>query len=198
VGFDLDMTLVDSRPVSRRALESMAGDCELDIDALMARYGLPLDAWLPAGADHAMFHLLQEEGLALAEPMPGAFAAVEAVRRSGDRVVVVTASQAAIVGDMLAAVGLRVDALHTGVWAAAKAGPLRRERCWAFVGDHASDMHAARAAGAIGVGVATGTTAPAGADVELADLTAFPAWFEEHSRATAGALRWRRRGSARR
>jgi phosphoglycolate phosphatase len=189
------MTLVDSRPVSRHALESMAGDCELDVDALMARYGLPLDAWLPAGADHVMFHSLQERGIALAEPMPGAVAAVAAVRRSGDRVVVVTASQVAIVADMLDAVGLRVDVVHTGVWAAAKAGPLRRERCWAFVGDHAGDMDAARAAGAIGVGVATGTTAPAGADVELADLMAFPAWLEEH-RATAA--RSPRRGSARR
>jgi phosphoglycolate phosphatase len=180
VGFDLDMTLVDSRPVSRRALESMAADCDLDIDALMARYGLPLDAWLPAGADHATFRLLQAQGLTLAEPMPGAVAAVAAVRRSGDRVVVVTASQAAIVADMLDAVGLRVDAVHTAVWAMAKAQPLRRERCWAFVGDHAGDMDAARAAEAIAVGVATGTTAPVGADFELADLTAFPAWLEHH------------------
>jgi phosphoglycolate phosphatase len=178
------MTLVDSRPVSRRALESMAGDCELDVDALMARYGLPLEDWLPAGADHAAFRALQAQDLALAEPMPGAAAAVAAVRRSGDRVVVVTASQAAIVVHMLDAVGLRVDALHTAVWAAAKAKPLRSERCWAYVGDHAGDMDAARAAEAIAVGVATGTTAPTGADVELADLTVFPAWLERH-RATA-------------
>lgn len=180
MAFDLDMTLVDSRPVSRRALESMASDHghDLDVDALMARYGVPLSQWLPVGGAGALFSSLQPRDVSRAEPMPGALAAIEAVRGSGGRVVVVTASPATIAADMLAAVGLWADAVHAGVWAAAKAGPLRDEGCWAFVGDHAEDMRAARAAGSVAVGVATGTSRPTGADVELDDLTAFPTWLE--------------------
>jgi phosphoglycolate phosphatase len=180
VGFDLDMTLVDSRPVSRRALESLVTTHghDLDVAMLMSQYGLPLGEWLPAGADAALFRSLQLQDLSSAELMPGALAAVEAVRRSGSRVVVVTAASAVIAGAMLSAVGLCVDGLRADVWASGKAQPLRAARCWAFVGDHADDMLAARAAGSIAIGVATGTSRPAGADVELEDLTAFPAWLD--------------------
>jgi phosphoglycolate phosphatase len=180
VGFDLDMTLVDSRPVSRRALESLASEHghDLEIEALMALYGLPLAQWLPPGTDSALFRSLQLQDVSSTELMPGALAAVEAVRRSGGRVVVVTAAPAAIAAGMLGAVGLGVDGLHADVWATGKVRPLRAERCWAFVGDHADDMRAARDAGSIAIGVATGTSRPAGADVELEDLTAFPAWLE--------------------
>jgi hypothetical protein len=44
-------------------------------------------------------------------------------------------------------------------------------------GDHADDMAAARRAGAIAIGVATGTSRPVGADVELEDLNAFVPWL---------------------
>jgi len=179
VGFDLDMTLVDSRPVSRRALDRLAAEHvqDLDVDALMAVYGLPLSQWLPVGVDGALFRSLQLKDLSSEVAMPGALSAVEAVRRSDDRVVVVTSAPAMIATKMLQAVGLCVDRLRTNVWAGGKVGPLREERCWAFVGDHADDMVAAHHAGAIAIGVATGTSRPTGADFELDDLTGFPAWL---------------------
>jgi len=111
--------------------------------------------------------------------MPGALAAVQAVRRSGDRVVVITAAPGAIAIAMLSAVGLGVDRIRADVWAGGKVQPLRDERCWAFVGDHADDMAAARDAGAIAVGVTTGTSRPAGADVELENLEAFATWLAD-------------------
>lgn len=179
VGFDLDMTLVDSRPVSRHALERMAAEPgqDLDVEALMAAYGLPLSQWLPVGVDSARFRSLQLQDISSAASMPGALSAVEAVRQFGARVVVVTSAPAAIATKMLQAVGLNVDRLRTDVWAAGKVGPLREERCWAFVGDHADDMLAARHAESIAIGVATGTSPPTGADVELDDLTGFPTWL---------------------
>jgi len=181
VGFDLDMTLVDSRPVSRRALERLASDHghDLDVDALMALYGLPLSRWLPAGADEALFRSLQPQDISSTESMPGALAAVEAVRQSGGRVVVVTAAPGAIATEMLSAVGLTVDRVRADVWAAGKVQPLREEKCWAFVGDHSDDMSAARDAAAIAIGVATGTSRPAGADVELEDLNALVTWLAD-------------------
>src|SRR5689334_2299117 len=185
IGFDLDMTLVDSRPVSRRALERLVAEhgARLDLDALVASYGLPLTTWLPAGVDGTLFRALQAQDVALAAPMPGAREAVAAARRAGADVVVITAATAAIADAMLAAAGLRADRLRADVWAGGKVDPLREEGCWAFVGDHADDMQAARAAGAIAVGVETGTSRPDGAQVRLADLTAFAPWLA--SRPTA-------------
>jgi len=43
-------------------------------------------------------------------------------------------------------------------------------------------MLAARQAGVIAVGVKTGSSQPSGADIELDDLTAFPAWLKHRSR----------------
>lgn len=174
------MTLVDSRPVSQRALERLVAehDYDLDIGSLMARYGLPLSQWLPAGSDHALFRSLQAEDTSGAESMPGAPAAVAAVRRLGGRVVVVTAAPGEIAVEMLRALGIVVDGVRADVWAAGKVEPLREEKCWAFVGDHADDMSAARQAGAIAIGVATGMSPPIGADVEFEDLNAFAVAFE--------------------
>jgi len=197
IGFDLDMTLVDSRAVSRRALQRLVGEHghELDVDALMKRYGLPPASWLPAGTNLELFRRLQLEELPLTAPMPGARAAVTAVRRAGCRAVVITAAPARVAAPMLTAAGLAVDALHADGWGAGKAVPLYEERCWAFVGDHPDDMLAARRAGAVAVGVATGMAAPTGADVVLNDLSAFPEWLRagaaaHRPHATGGGPRW--------
>jgi phosphoglycolate phosphatase-like HAD superfamily hydrolase len=179
VGFDLDMTLVDSRPVSRRALERLVaeGHRALDVTALMDAYGVPVDRWLPTSADVARFRRLQHEEVGAVEALPGARAALDAVRGHGWRAAVISAAPADLVAAMLRHAGLDVDAVHGDVWATGKVAPLARERCWAFVGDHADDMAAARAAGAVAVGVATGTTVPADCDVLLADLTHLPGWI---------------------
>jgi phosphoglycolate phosphatase-like HAD superfamily hydrolase len=107
IAFDLDMTLVDSRPVSQRALERL------------------------------------------------------------------------VALGMLQAAGLHVDRLHPDAWGAKKVEPIRAERCWAFVGDHRDDMLAGRQAGAIAIGVNSGTSPPIGAQVELEDLAAFPSWLAD-------------------
>lgn len=174
------MTLVDSRPVSQRALERLVSDhgYRLDIDRLIANYGLPLSRWLPGTSDHTLFRSLQGEEIARVKAMPGAASALEAIHRSGCRSVVVTAAPLEIAREMLRAAGLDVDAVRADVWGAGKVPPLREEGSWAFVGDHADDMKAARVAGAVAVGVATGTSRPLGADIELDDLRGFPAWFE--------------------
>lgn len=194
VGLDLDMTLVDSRAVSRRALERLVTDhgCDLDVDGLMGRYGGPPAGWLPAGTDVGLFRRLQLEEISLTAPMPGASEAVAAIRRAGCRAVVITAARGDVADRMLHAAGLAVDGLRAGAWGAGKAPLLRAESCWAFVGDHADDMAAARQAGALAIGVATGTTPPSGADVQLDELSAFPAWLARRSRSARAQLHARR------
>lgn len=196
VGLDLDMTLVDSRAVSRRALQRLVFEHghELDVEALMERYGLPPAGWLPAGTNVELFRQLQLQELGLTAPMPGARAAVAAIREAGCRAVVVTAASASVATRMLTTAGLAVHAVHADVWGTDKAVALREERCRAFVGDHPDDMLAARRAGAVAVGVATGTIAPAGADVVLNDLNAFEEWL----RAGAAAHRRHATGGGRR
>jgi phosphoglycolate phosphatase len=178
------MTLVDSRPVSQRALERMVSEhgADLDIETLMSGYGLPLSRWLPADADGVLFRALQAQDIRLALPMPGAHAALGAVRDAGARPVVVTSAPRAIAAGMLEAAGLPVDCVRADAWGAEKATPIREENCWAFVGDHADDMVAACQAGVIAIGVNTGTSPPSGALVELDDLSAFPAWLASQSR----------------
>jgi phosphoglycolate phosphatase len=179
VAFDLDMTLVDSRPCSERALHEMVARHrhDLDVEALMASYGLPLAQWLPPGTDHQLFRALQHESLPQVKSMPGAREALDSVRAAGARVVVITAAPAPIADAMLDLLDLAADALHAEVWASGKVAPLRSESCEIFVGDHPDDMQAARGAGAIAVGEATGVTPPLGADVVLDDLTHFPSWL---------------------
>jgi phosphoglycolate phosphatase len=181
IAFDLDMTLVDSRPVSQRALERLVREhgAQLDIDTLMSAYGVPLPRWLPANIDGALFRRLQAQDIALAVAMRGAGGALAAVRQAGARVVVVTSSPVAIAIGMLGAAGLDVDRVHPDAWGAHKVEPIRAENCWAFVGDHPDDMHAALQAGVIAVGVYSGTSRPIGAQIELDDLTAFPSWLAE-------------------
>jgi phosphoglycolate phosphatase len=140
-----------------------------------------LSRWLPADVDGSLFRMLQSQDIALAQPMRGARAALDAVRRTADRIVVVTSAPLSIAAGMLRASGLSIDRLRTDVWGAAKAEPLREERCWGFVGDHADDMLAARRAGVVGIGVGTGTSQPLGADVDLEDLSDFPAWLATRS-----------------
>jgi phosphoglycolate phosphatase len=183
IAFDLDMTLVDSRPVSQRALERLVCEygAQLDIDTLMSTYGLPLARWLPASIDGALFRTLQAQDIALAVAMPGAAAALAAVREAGARAVVVTSAPLAIALGMLWAAGLRVDGLHPDAGGAQKVEPIRAEKCWAFVGDHPDDMLAGRRAGVIAVGVNSGTSRPIGAQVELEDLRGFPSWLADRT-----------------
>jgi phosphoglycolate phosphatase-like HAD superfamily hydrolase len=187
IAFDLDMTLVDSRPVSQRALERLVSEygAHLNIEMLMSAYGIPLSRWLPANIDGVLFRTLQAQDIALAVPLPGAHVAVAAVSEAYARTVVVTSAPIAIATGMLRSTGLCVDTVRASVWAEDKGKPIREEKCWAFVGDHADDMLAAQQAGVIAVGVNTGTSRPLGAHVELDDLTAFPTWLATGSRATS-------------
>ncbi|MCU1674235.1 MAG: haloacid dehalogenase domain protein hydrolase [Frankiales bacterium] len=187
VGFDLDMTLVDTRPGVHWSMTRLSEELGVPIDAdvVVSRLGPPLEVelahWLPesqvsAAADRFR-QLMAEAGAANCSALRGAAEAVAAVRGSAGRVVVVTAKQAVLAEQTLAAVGLEVDAVHGWLWGAAKGEALLTEGAAVYVGDHPHDVDGARVAGALSVGVRTGGTPPLEADVLLDDLTDFPAWW---------------------
>ncbi len=195
VGFDLDMTLIDTTPGFGATLTALGAELGVDFptEQMTARLGPPLDAMLadhlPAEAVAAAVDRFRAlyPGLAIAPVplLPGAADAVAAVRRQRGRVVVVTGKftpNARLHADHL---GLDLDHLEGEVWGVGKADVLRREGATVYVGDHVHDVEGALAAGATSVSVLTGGCSSAellaaGTHVVLDDLTAFPDWLDGH------------------
>ncbi|MEU4683593.1 HAD family hydrolase [Streptomyces xinghaiensis] len=192
VGFDLDMTLIDSRPGIKAAFDVLADltGTSIDTDLVVSRLGPPLEHelahWFPADRVDAVAGLYRDiyprYAIGPALPMPGAREAVEAVREAGGRAVVVTAKYEPNAVLHLEHLGIEPDAVVGSLWAEAKAEALRTHGAAYYVGDHTGDVRGARTAGALSIAVPTGPCdaeelRSAGADVVLDDLTAFPGWL---------------------
>ncbi|MEU4559282.1 HAD family hydrolase [Actinoplanes sp. NPDC023936] len=194
VGFDLDMTLIDSRPGIREAYRALTARTGVHVDADLAvsRLGPPLRTELghwfpPAEIEDAVVTyraLYQELAIEPTVPMKGAAEALDAVRAAGLRVVVVTSKLGRLAGLHLDHLGMRADELAGDLFAEGKASALVEHGVRWYVGDHVADMVAARTAGVPGIGVATGPCseaelAEAGATYVLPDLTHFPTLLDE-------------------
>ena len=192
VGFDLDMTLVDSRPGIAATLHALAAETGRPIDAevVVNRLGPTVEdelaCWFPRDEVLPAADRFRELYAALGVPgtrlLPGAADAVGAVRALGGRTLVVTAKYEPNAHACLAHVGLAVDAVYGWRFGAAKGETLAAEGADLFVGDTPHDVAGARAAGACAVAVPTGPhlaseLRDAGADVVLASLTDFGAWL---------------------
>lgn len=199
VGFDLDMTLIDSRPGIKAVFDRLAAETGVWIDSelVVTRLGPPLDEelanWFPPERVAEMGELYRalypEYAIAPTAAMPGAAEAVAAVRATGGRPVVVTAKYGPNAELHLAHVGIDAE-VRGWLWAEAKAEALLEYGASVYVGDHTGDVRGARTAGALSVAVTTGPCdaaelRAAGADVVLNDLTEFPAWFAAHNAAAA-------------
>ncbi|MEU3184551.1 HAD family hydrolase [Streptomyces sp. NPDC006923] len=193
VGFDLDMTLIDSRPGIRAAYLALSAETGVPIDADLAvtRLGPPLELelahWFPehriAEVGDRYREIYPTFAIAPTPALPGAREAVAAVQELGGRAIVVTAKHEPNARLHLSHLGIEPDAVVGWLWAEAKARALREHGATVYVGDHTGDVRGARTAGALSVAVPTGPCDEeelrvAGADVILADLTAFPAWLE--------------------
>jgi phosphoglycolate phosphatase len=192
VGFDLDMTLIDSRPGIHATYTALAERTGTYIDAGLAvtRLGPPLAEelrhWFPAREVPAAADLYREmyprTAIAATPALPGAREAIAAVRDAGGRAIVVTAKYEPNAKLHLAHLGIEPDAVIGDLWAEQKAQALLEHEAAVYVGDHEGDIRAARAAGTVSVAVATGPydagrLRALGADVVLPDLTAFPDWL---------------------
>jgi len=210
VGFDLDMTLVDSgagiAATLRVALTDVLGvSPDLTDDQIRPWIGIPLEdtvlGLVPAADPEAVVHRYRETyavtGVPLTHLLPGVRETLRTIRDAGGRVLIVSAKAPAGVHEVLEHVGLASgehapDVVVGGLFAEAKGDRLLAEGADVYVGDHPADMAAARVAGATSVAVATGSTSradlvAAGADVVLDDLTAFPEWLRGYLAMNAGA-----------
>ncbi|WP_433373457.1 HAD family hydrolase [Actinoplanes sp. CA-142083] len=184
------MTLIDSRPgihAAYRALTAKTG-VFVDADLAVTRLGPPLRAelseWFPAeDVEEAVTTyraLYPDYAITPSVPMPGALAALAAVRELGLRVVVVTSKLGRLAHLHLDHLGMVADEVAGDLFAEGKAAALTEHGVRWYAGDHTADMVAARAAGVPGIGVTTGPCPAgelraAGATHVLPDLTGFPA-----------------------
>ncbi len=195
VGFDLDMTLVDSRRGIAATYDALSRETGVPIDsaAAVSRLGPPtreeVARWFPADqVDDAVARYLElypEHGVEPTTAMPGAAEALQAVRRHRGGSVVVTAKHPDNAELHMRQLELDVDEVVGWLWGGAKGPALAERGAGIYVGDHVLDVEGARVAGATSVAVCTGPCsaeelAAAGADVVLPDLRAFPAWLDEH------------------
>jgi pyridinium-3,5-biscarboxylic acid mononucleotide sulfurtransferase len=195
VGFDLDLTLVDSADgiVTTFAEAVRRLRAPVDPEAMRPLIGVPLEtacgdllpAHLVTPAVRSYRELYSSLGVPRTKLLPGAREAVSAVRAHGGRAVVVSAKIQPAVDAVLDHVGLDVDTAIGGLFGAEKGAALGAHRAIAHVGDHPADIVGAHAAKAIAIGVTTGfhdaaALSAAGADVVLPGLREFPHWLDEN------------------
>lgn len=187
IGFDLDMTLIDSRPGIAATLRRIAQESGhvIDVNLATSRLGPPLgwelahwmpedqvDRWVARYREH-----YPDTAIAGVETLPGAHAAVHSANTQG-RSLVISAKHAPNVLMHVNHLGLDVGDVFGGAWREQKADVLIANGAAMYVGDHEHDMVAARIAGVVGVGVTTGGTSAealsqAGADVVISSLLEF-------------------------
>ena len=195
VGFDLDMTLIDTVPGFAHTLRALGAELgvEFPVEDMTARLGPPLETLLaphlepeavgPAGDRFRAIY--PEHAIRTVPALPGTHEALAAVRAHQGRIVLVTGKFPENARRHVAHLSLDVDLVEGWVWGVGKAEVLRREGVSVYVGDHVHDVEGALAAGATSVSVLTGgcTRAEleaAGTHVVLESLLEFPDWLEQH------------------
>jgi phosphoglycolate phosphatase len=164
-GFDLDMTLIDSRPGIKAVYDQLVVEsgAAIDTELVVSRLGPPVEwelaQWMPeADVEHwadryrALYPSIAPD---LVAALPGAHEAVEAARSRG-RTIVITAKHGPNAVLHLKRLGIVVDDVFGRAWREGKADVLRAQAATAYVGDHVHDMDAARIAAIPGIGVTTG------------------------------------------
>ena len=136
VGFDLDMTLIDSRSAILASFAELGRDTAttIDLEAVDQRLGIKLEDelafWYPPDRRAAAAAIYRRHYVRLAGHMttalPGAHEALAAVRAAGERAVIITAKHAISVEPSLRAVGLEADEVFTFVHGPEKAAVLNR------------------------------------------------------------------------
>lgn len=184
IGFDLDMTLIDSRPGIGATLRRVAQESghEIDVELATSRLGPPLDwelrHWMP---EHEVGRwvdryreLYPTTAITPVTALPGAHEALAMAAALGPTMVI-SAKHAPNVQMHVDHLGLQVSEVVGSAWREQKGEVLLARGATMYVGDHEHDMVAARHAGVVGVGVTTGGTSAeqlrdAGADVVIASL----------------------------
>lgn len=193
VGFDLDLTLVDSRPGIRKSMQALAGETgvAIDVDLVLTRIGPKLEwelaSWFPEADVPAMAARYRElywdhcigDGTTL---LPGARESIDAVHARDGRVLVITAKSEALAHRCLESVGIAADVVVGHVHGDEKRDALEEHAARVYVGDVIADIEAGVGAGVLAVGVTTGMhdereLRAAGAAAVFSSLVDFPPWL---------------------
>jgi phosphoglycolate phosphatase len=185
--FDLDMTLVDSRPGVVASFAALSAETGVHVDGelICTRLGPKLEDelanWFPPdqieAAAAAYRRHYGRECRTGTTALPGALALVEGVHARGGRIVVVTAKSTELAHVCLDTVGLACDEVAGWCFGPEKTEALQRMQADVYVGDTVTDIAAGRAAAGVAtVGVTTGpddraALLAAGADIVIYDLT---------------------------
>jgi phosphoglycolate phosphatase len=196
VGFDLDMTLVDSRPGILATLQVLQDETGAPVatDEMLGallRRNLDLefaDRFAPELAtawSDRFRELYVEHGVPGTHLLPGARESIAAVHALDGRAIVVTAKYEPNARRCLDQVGLVADAVFGWRYADGKAETLIAEGASVYVGDTPNDVRAAALADAHMVAVTTGPhpaeeLRAAGATTVLDSLADFPQWLQRH------------------
>ncbi len=195
VGFDLDMTLIDTVVGFGAVLEALGAELGVDfpVAELSSRLGPPLDHLLEphlapdriAAAADRFREIYPDHAIVPTPAFPAVAEALAAVRRHGGRIVLVTGKHTPNAQLHVDHLGLDVDVVEGRVWGVGKGEVLRRHGASVYVGDHVHDVEGALSAGVTSVSVLTGGCTReelqgAGTHMVLDDLSAFPAWLDAH------------------
>jgi uncharacterized protein len=193
VGFDLDMTLIDTVVGFAATLDALGAELGVEFPTadMTSKLGPPLDLLLQPHLDPDQIEpaadrfreIYPDFAIAPTPAFPGVADALAAVRRHGGRIVLVTGKHTPNAQLHVDHLGLDVDVVEGRVWGTGKGEVLRRHGADVYVGDHIHDVEGALAAGVVSVSVLTGGCTrdeleEAGTDVVLSDLAQFPAWLD--------------------
>ena len=194
VGFDLDLTLIDSRDAILGSFEAVAAETGVAIDraGVLSRLGIKLEDelshWFPPGEVTEAVRIYRAHYLTLLAPLtrllPGAAESLAAVRATGARAYVITAKAENPARLSLESVGLAPDELISDAHGPEKGAVLKEIGAAVYVGDTPADMAAAAMASAYAVGVTTGSFGEAelraaGAEAVIGSLADFPALYHQ-------------------
>ena len=194
VGFDLDLTLIDSRDAILGSFAAVAADTGVAIEeaGVLSRLGIKLQDelayWFPPGEIDEAVRIYRAHYLTLLAPLtrllPGAVETLAAVRAAGGRSYVITAKAELPARLSLESVGLAPDELIADAHGPEKGVILKEIGATVYVGDTPADMAAADMAAAHAVGVTTGSfsadeLSAAGATHVLSSLVDFPELYRQ-------------------
>lgn len=166
VGFDLDMTLVDSsRAIVETAKRALAEfEVSIETQILGNSIGLPLvntfkeqlgSEVLAIAIYERYKKLYLLDGFRLTKPNPGAKELLTWLKMQGHSTVVITAKNEFLARKQLSFCELDVDFIYGDSFASGKSSAMIASGCQIYVGDHEEDYFSARQAKVNFVGITT-------------------------------------------
>lgn len=189
VGFDLDLTLIDSRHGMKATLDALALDTGVHIDSELAvlRFLPFLDKelahWFPAEevpyAYERFKELYLDHGIDPTMSLPGAVETLTGLMDDGWEIMILTFRDSRAALRHLDHLAIPYTIVMGSAWQQGKDTVLKQSKPAAYIGDHVEDVRAACRAGVPAIGVTTGVygeeaLSEAGAHTVLSALSELP------------------------